>query len=108
MPRARIVLSTPVARSPRVLQLEGMFDIPPAARAQLTWDVDLPLEEKPWNIGLIVGPSGCGKTTVARALFGGGMAAGFRWSEDRSLLDDFPRAMPIKELVELLCSVGFS
>jgi len=30
------------------------------------------------------------------------------WPNDQSILDGFPPGMPIKEIVELLSSVGFS
>ena len=30
---------------------------------------DLPIENKPWQIGLIVGPSGSGKTSIGRRIF---------------------------------------
>jgi ABC-type phosphate/phosphonate transport system ATPase subunit len=111
MPNAHVVVNTPIARTPRVAQVEGLFDIPPSKNAQLDWDVRLPLEEKSWNIGLIVGPSGSGKSTVARALFGERLAAQEslpHWPADRSILDGFPPDMPIKEVVGLLSSVGFS
>jgi ABC-type ATPase with predicted acetyltransferase domain len=111
--QTRVVVSAPICRTPRVQQVEGMFDLPPAGEARLAWDVSLPIEDKPWHIGLIVGPSGSGKSTVARALFGdaAAQAASMReraWPEDRSVLDGFPPEMPVKEVVELLSSVGFS
>lgn len=106
--KAEIVVSSNIARSPRVLQVEGLFDVPPAERAELRWSVDLPIEEKPWNVGLIVGPSGCGKSTVARRFFAEPMARSFEWPADRSVLDAFPKAMGVKDIVELLSSVGFS
>src|SRR5688572_6410504 len=65
----RITVSTPIVDSPRVAQVMGLFDLPPDKTARLEWDVDLPLGERPWNLGLVVGPSGCGKTTLARHLF---------------------------------------
>src|SRR5438094_2230304 len=111
MPTAHVVVNTPIARTPRVAQVEGLFDIPPNENAHLDWDVRLPLEEKPWNIGLIVGPSGSGKSTVAGALFGETLAAQKSlpdWPADQSILDGFPAKMPIKEVVGLLSSVGFS
>src|SRR5438552_3551828 len=98
MPSARIVVRTPVARTPRVLQVEGMFDLSPSPQAERAWDARLPLEEKEWNVGLIVGPSGSGKSTVARALFADELAAmeGFPpWPADASILDAFPADMPI-------------
>ncbi|TMI98456.1 MAG: ABC transporter ATP-binding protein [Alphaproteobacteria bacterium] len=97
-----------IIRSPRVMQLEGMFDVPPAAKSALTWQVNLPLDEKPWNVGLIVGPSGCGKSTVAREMFGDAYTVGFDWPADRALLDGFPAELSIKDVTLLLSSVGFS
>ena len=108
MPRAHIVRDSEVVRSTRVMQLEGLFELPPSERSRLEWNVDLPLDEQPWNIGLIVGPSGCGKSTVARELFGQELVNGFEWPEDRSILDAFPSTLPIKDLTGILSSVGFS
>lgn len=108
---AHIVASTAVCRSPRVQQVEGMFDLAAVAESRLEWDVALPLDERPWHIGLIVGPSGSGKSTVARALFGDRLAeqeALPPWPAERSILDAFPSPMSIKDIVELLSSVGFS
>ena len=58
-----------VVRTPRVQQLEGMFDVPPSMRSEQAWRhrLDLPTN---WNIGVIVGPSGSGKSTLAREAFG--------------------------------------
>ena len=107
----RITVSSPVVDSPRVAQVLGMFDLPPARTSSLEWDVELPLAERPWNLGLIVGPSGCGKSTIARHLFADDLARQAplaEWPADRSVLDTFPPGIPIKEIVELLSSVGFS
>jgi len=111
MPKVRVAVETPIVRTPRVAQVEGLFDIPPTKNAHLAWDVHLPLEEKPWNIGLIVGPSGSGKSTTARALFSETLAAQESlpgWTANQSILDGFPMEMSIKEIVGLLSSVGFS
>jgi GNAT superfamily N-acetyltransferase len=111
MPRAHVVVATPVARTPRVQQLEGLFDLPPSRQATLEWQVDLPLNDRPWNIGLVVGPSGSGKSTVVRALFGDQLAAQEHlppWPSEQSLLDGFPEALSVKDIVALLSSVGFS
>jgi len=107
----KVEVSTAIVRSPRVQQVEGLFDLPPAERVALSWDVALPLDARPWNIGLIVGPSGSGKSTVARALFADRLQAHASlppWPADRSILDAFPEGMSIREVTELLSSVGFS
>jgi ABC-type thiamine transport system ATPase subunit len=89
------------------MQMEGMFDVPPSQRSAETWTVNLALPEQ-WNVGLIVGPSGSGKTTIARELFSEHIVAGWDWPADKSILDGFSAGMSIKDIVELLSSVGFS
>lgn len=108
MPRAHLVMSVPVMRSPRVQQLEGLFDIPPTQRSEWTRDVHVPIEDRPWSIGLIVGRSGCGKSTIARELFGRHLVTGFDWPEHAAIVDAFPAGASIKEITGLLSSVGFS
>ena len=55
MPIVNIKRFSDIARSPRVMQVESMFDVPPSKRSELTWEASLPIEERDWNIGLIVG-----------------------------------------------------
>lgn len=95
-----------VDRSPRVKQVEGIFDLSASDVSRESWCVHLDLPEE-WQIGLIVGPSGSGKTTIAHEVFGY-EAAPAEWPENRSILDGFPRSMPIRSIVDLLSSVGFS
>jgi GNAT superfamily N-acetyltransferase len=103
-----INLQAPIHRSPRVLQIEGLFDLPPSRVSEVIWTAELPLDEKPWHIGLIVGPSGCGKSTLARRLWPEQMADEPTWPRDRAIVDGFPNGMSIKDIVGLLSSVGFS
>lgn len=107
MPRLSIVRSSKVHRSPRVKQVEGLFDVAPTEKSELSWEVNLPVEDRDWNIGLIVGPSGCGKSTIAKEAFGECLVHGFEWSPN-AVVDDFPKEMAIKEITALLSSVGFS
>jgi ABC-type protease/lipase transport system fused ATPase/permease subunit len=91
--KTSIERSTPIYRSGRVLQIAGIFDLPPPQRSAVRWDVDLPIEGRPWNIGLIVGPSGAGKSIIARELFGPALVERFDWPPQRSILDAFPAEM---------------
>src|SRR5207302_7039317 len=97
MPRVQCTKSVEIVRTPRVRQLEGMFDVPPAERSALRWEVDLPLEERDWQIGLIVGPSGCGKSTLARELFPDAHQPVYEWPAEKSIVDAFPATMGIKQ-----------
>lgn len=108
MPRTHILVGCNIERTARLLQMEGLFDVPPSTRPMVEWNVNLPIEDRDWNIGLIVGPSGAGKSTVARKLFPDNIVAPFFWPANKSLLDGFPEDMPIKDLTALLSSVGFS
>lgn len=106
--KATITLSSPVVSSPRVLQMSGMFDVPAHERSQVELEVELPIEDKPWNIGLIVGPSGCGKSSIARHFWPKEIARPIPWAKNKSVLDAFPGKMSIKDIVALMSSVGFS
>jgi ABC-type arginine transport system ATPase subunit len=107
----RITVETPIAETPRVQQVRGLFDLTVDKTSRLEWDVHLPIDERPWHIGLIVGPSGCGKTTIARRLFPEEMAAQSPVAHapgSSSILDAFPPDMGIKDIVALLSAVGFA
>lgn len=108
MPRIDCVRSSVVARTPRVMQAESMFELPAAATAEVRWSLDLPLEDREWQIGLIVGPSGAGKSTIARELFGEHIVDELVWPADRSVLDGFGPELGIKDVTGWLSAVGFS
>jgi ABC-type phosphate/phosphonate transport system ATPase subunit len=108
MQSTALVVETPIRESPRVVQVRGLFDLPPEKTSRHEWHVHLPLDERDWHIGLITGPSGCGKSTIARALWPEQVARTFGWPADASLLDAFPAKLSIKEVTALLSSVGFS
>lgn len=107
MPRAHIIRKCQIQRTPRVMQIEGIFDITPTEKSVEKWDINLDLPET-WNIGLIVGPSGSGKSTIMNELFGVAVARDWEWPFDKSILDAFPENMSIKDIAALLSSVGFS
>jgi GNAT superfamily N-acetyltransferase/GTPase SAR1 family protein len=108
MPVIEVTRSQPVVRTPRVMQLEGLFDLVPAARSESRRTCHLPIEDEPWSIGLIVGPSGCGKSSLARELFGDQLVETWPWPDDLSVVDGFPGELGIREITGLLSSVGFS
>jgi ABC-type lipoprotein export system ATPase subunit/GNAT superfamily N-acetyltransferase len=84
-----------------------MFDVPPGEEQTIRWSGDVPLDAKPWNVGLIVGPSGCGKSTVARDIFGSAIVDEHTW-QGASVLDDFPADLPLERLAAICQAVGFN
>ena len=107
MPRVDLTLESNVVRTGRVVQLEGMFDVPAAEKTRVEYHFDAPHDERPWNVGLIVGPSGAGKSSVARHLFGDCIVSGYDWPPNKTIVDGFGDR-PIRETTAALSSVGFS
>lgn len=107
MPRVDVDLVVEIERTPRVMQVEGIFDVPEAKRQTASYHFDAPIEEREWQVGLIVGPSGAGKSSVARHLFGDAIVDGYDWHPTRSIVDGFG-GLPIREVTGALSSVGFS
>jgi len=105
---ATITVRTPVVPTPRVAQVRGLFDLPDEKTSEQTWDVSIPIEDRPWSLGLIAGPSGCGKSTIARHFWPGPVGRAFDWPADRAVVDAFPAAMSIRDVTALLSSVGFA
>lgn len=98
-------VETKLERTPRIKQLSGMFDVPPQDKLAHDWHGQIPIDERDWNIGLIVGPSGAGKSSVAKQLFG--EAAAFEWKRG-AVVDDFDSRFAIQEIAETCSAVGFN
>lgn len=105
MPGINIVSETEIAKTPRVRQLEAMFDAPVEDILRLTWQGDLPIDDFDWNVGLIVGPSGSGKSTIARNVFAPPVE--FDWAS-KSVIDDFPAGYSIEQIAAICQAVGFN
>lgn len=86
-----------------------MFDVPDRTIVRHEWTADLPIEDRPWKIGLIVGPSGSGKTTLGRRLFPDAcFHGGYDWPESKAVVDGFPSNLDGRAITQALSSVGFS
>ena len=107
MPLVNIVRESPIQRTARVQQIEGIFELSAADVSREQWTVNLPLDEKSWNVGLIVGPSGSGKSTIASELFGDAVKSSFSWEPGKAIVDSFPEGSSIKDISFALSSVGF-
>lgn len=107
MPTVDVVVESTVKLTIRARQVAGMFDCPPQEKQRLEWQAQLPIEEKPWNIGLIVGPSGSGKSTCAKSLWPNEYGHQLAW-EGGTLIDCFDKSIGLEEITSALNSVGFS
>lgn len=114
----QIARTSTVKKDGRLLQAQGIFELPPAAKSVVSWDLDFELPAA-WNVGAIVGESGSGKTTIARelaAMIGGRVVEAkdadgnlrepFEWDRARAVVSHTD--LPIAEWTGLLSRVGFS
>lgn len=108
MPHSVFVKSCQVAESFRVAKIKGSFDVDSLCEIKKEYDVDIPIEGKEWNIGLIVGSSGSGKTTVAMECFPDfTYFTGFEWKA-KSIIDDFPEYCSVDDITTACNYVGLS
>ena len=109
MPPIDVLVSSDVELSTRARQVCGMFDCPPSEKQTQRWTMNVPIDERDWNVGLIVGPSGAGKSTIARHLFGEQMQAfdAMSW-KGASMIDDMPAAASIEQIATMCSAVGFN
>lgn len=66
---------------------------------------NIDIENKKWNIGLIVGGSGTGKTTIAKEIFGYDENKNHKFG-NKSIIDEMPENKDVNEIVKMFVSVG--
>ena len=103
--RVDVTVSVKQPPTARMRQVSAMFDAPIVEKAERSWQGDVPIEDRPWSIGLIVGPSGAGKSTVARQMFGEPFVASW---DNRSIVDNFDASLPVDDISKALSAVGFN
>ena len=112
MPKFTHTVETSYSPSFRTEAVAGMFDVPVEERLRKSWDIDLPIDDEEWEVGIIVGASGAGKTTIARKVFENASyfdgKENLAWDNSRSLLDSFKEGLSVKEITGALAQVGFS
>lgn len=108
MPHTKFVKSVPVGNSFRVEKVKGLFDIEDLREVKKEFDVDIPIDGKSWNIGLIVGSSGSGKTTIAKECFPDfNFFTGFDW-DSRSIIENFPAECSVNDITTALNYAGLA
>ncbi len=107
MPSVQVKLTCPVYDSFRVQQIAGMFDVPLKEKMSETFEVDLPGDDEPWQVGLIVGPSGSGKSSIAREAFATELYQATDWPDEKAVIDCFDD-LSVRQVTELFTAVGFS
>jgi GNAT superfamily N-acetyltransferase len=92
-------------QSYRSARVKSLFNVEDGSRFELV--ADLPIEDKPWSLGLVVGPSGSGKTSIGRKIFGSPKALSRpRWPADKPIIDAIAADGDFYDATTALSAVG--
>ncbi|WP_274435166.1 hypothetical protein [Alicyclobacillus sp. ALC3] len=106
MPSFDIVKTVQPDMTFRVASVLDSFDLEPS-HANEHFTGDIAIENREWNVGLIVGASGTGKSTIAKETFGDAYIRGFDYHA-KSIIDDMPKEKTVTDITRAFTSVGFS
>lgn len=108
MPCAKFIKSYKIPETFRNNKVKSMFDYD-KQECLKEFDVNIPIENKQWNIGLIVGSSGGGKTTIAKECFKDfNYFTSLNWDNSKTIIDNFNSKYSPKQITEILSKVGLS
>ena len=106
MPSFDIVKKAEPESTFRVSSIIGMFDLDiNHITEHFTGNIDI--EDKEWNVGLIVGGSGTGKSTIAKEIFKNAYIKSYEYNA-KSVVDDMPKNKSIKDIELAFTNVGFA
>lgn len=89
----------------RAARVKSLFNVESATDFNL--DVDLPIDDDTWRVGVVVGPSGSGKSSLGRLIFG---AEAFYqptgWPADKPIVDVIAPNGDFNAVTAALAAVG--
>ena len=107
MPHFNIVKKTQPTDTFRTQAVIGAFDLD-LNHLDEHFEGNIDIENKQWNVGLIVGGSGTGKSTIAKEIFGDNIYSGMPNNPANAVLDDMPDGVSVKDIERMFTSVGFA
>lgn len=107
MPDFNIVKRSNVARTFRNDSIKSQYDLKIENEVSEKFSGTIDLENKSWNVGLIVGSSGSGKSTIAKSLFPDEYIDQLQYDAAKSVLDCMPAGLETNKITEVFNSVGF-
>lgn len=95
------------AHSFRAAAVKSLFNADAVASERFDLDVDLPIDDANWRLGVVVGPSGSGKTSIGRSIWGeGALYQPHGWHPGRPIIDDIVPSASLDEVTAALAAVG--
>ncbi len=89
----------------RAARVKSLFNVDDGSRFDI--DVDLPIDDADWQIGLVVGPSGSGKTSIGKVIFDRPDAIEAQeWPRDKPIIDAISPSGSFDAAAAALSAVG--
>lgn len=88
----------------RAARTKSLFNAESGANFNI--DVDLPIEDEPWKIGIVVGPSGSGKTSIGKHIFSGEVYRDPIWEVNAPIIDCIAPQGDYNDVTSALAAVG--
>ena len=106
MPKFNIIKESSIKDTFRTNSVKGQFDLNiDDIKEQFIGNIDI--EDKEWNIGLIVGSSGSGKSTIAKTIFPENYINQYEY-DNESVIDNMPKELTVDKITSTFNSVGFA
>jgi ABC-type ATPase with predicted acetyltransferase domain len=106
MPDFNFVKTSVVEKSFRNESIKSQFDLKIDDVCE-NFSGKIDIDNKEWNIGLIVGSSGSGKSTIAKHIFPENYIYDFEYGQ-KSVIDEMPKDKTTEQITKIFNSVGFS
>lgn len=106
MPNFDFIKESKYEQTFRNESIKGQFDLD-IDTIQEHFKGAIDIEDKKWNIGLIVGSSGSGKSTIAKQIFLDNYIESFNYGS-KSVIDEMPKDKSTQEITKTFNSVGFA
>jgi len=89
----------------RSARVKSLFNVETGADFSL--DLEIPVDDDDWSIGLVVGPSGSGKTSIGSEMWGGGyLYSPSDWPADAPIIEAIAPSGSFEDVTGALSAVG--
>ena len=88
----------------RAARIKSLFNVEQGANVHIS--ADLPIDDKDWQIGVIVGGSGTGKTSIGKKLWRGTPIHNPKWDKTQPIIDQIAADGSIDDATACLSAVG--